>query len=84
MAADISNETPDIGGQAFNVSDPNPPIAFDDMYNVISTLAPQTKFRDLPPVLILIVAHIIEAYYVFRLLHPLISWLFPPIKVRCG
>lgn len=81
MAVDTSNRNPDIGGQAFNVSDPNPPIAFGDVYNVLTTLTVTTKFRDLPVVLMLALAHIIEAYYVLRLIHPTISWIFPQIKV---
>jgi hypothetical protein len=81
LADNASNGLPDIGGQAFNISDPNPPIAFGDMYTALTTLVPQTRFRDLPPVLMLAVAHAIEAYYVFRLTHPIVSWILPKIKV---
>ncbi|KAF8592054.1 NAD(P)-binding protein [Ramaria rubella] len=70
----------DIGGQAFNVSDPNPPVSFGDVYNVLTTLTTKTKFQDLPPVLILILAHIIETYYVLRLLHPILLRVLPQIK----
>lgn len=82
LSADASNGTPDIGGQAFNVSDPNPPISFGDMYTALTTLTPQTKFRDLPPVLMLTLAHMVEAYYLIRVSHPIISWILPKIKVR--
>lgn len=81
MAAGTSNGAPDIGGQAFNVSDPNPPIAFDDLYSVLTTLTATTKFQDLPPVLMLALAQVIEAYYVLRLTHPILSWILPKLKV---
>ncbi|KAF8499459.1 NAD(P)-binding protein [Gautieria morchelliformis] len=80
MGANTSSGTPDIGGQAFNVSDPNPPIAFGDIYTALTTLTINTKFQDLPPVLMLMFAHVIEAYYLLRFSHPFISWIFPQLK----
>lgn len=71
----------DIGGQAFNVTDPNPPMSYGDVYTVLSTLTRgATKFADLPPVVMLGLAHVLEAYYVLRLSHPVLARMLPAIQ----
>ncbi|KIJ51055.1 hypothetical protein M422DRAFT_74407 [Sphaerobolus stellatus SS14] len=80
LASDSKN--PDIGGQAFNICDPNPPIAYDDTYQVLSTLNPETKFIHLPPVLMLGLSHLIEAYYVTRLYVPGLQYILPETPSR--
>ncbi|KAF8527946.1 NAD(P)-binding protein [Hysterangium stoloniferum] len=78
--ADAAKSRPDIGGQAFNVADPNPPISFGDLYDVLTALSVETKFHDSPPVVMLLLAHIVEGYYLFRLLHPILSAILPEVK----
>lgn len=52
------------GGRAFVISDPNPPIAFGDLYKVLNLLTGcQTVF--IPPIIILIMAWIMEYYCLF-------------------
>lgn len=71
----------DIGGQAFNITDPNPPVTFGDVYTVLTTLTAETKFIDLPPVLMLIVAYLMEKYYLARMLNPFWSYILPKPNV---
>lgn len=73
----------DIGGQAFNITDPNPPVAFGDVYTALSTLTnTRVKFIDLPPVLMLSMAYLIEKYYLARTLSPYWSYILPKLHVR--
>jgi len=55
---------PDIGGRSFVIADAGPPVVFDDCHRVIETLAEgNVKIRDLSPSFMLLLAHIIQAYY---------------------
>ncbi|KAJ7432885.1 3-beta hydroxysteroid dehydrogenase/isomerase family-domain-containing protein [Mycena galericulata] len=59
---------PDIGGQAFIVTDPGPPSTYSDVYTTLSTLTNgETTFPFISPTLMLFVSHIIEWYYLARL-----------------
>ncbi|GJJ09489.1 hypothetical protein Clacol_003712 [Clathrus columnatus] len=71
-----SSATADISGQAFNITDPNPPVAFGDVYTTLTTLT-ETKFIDLPPVLMLSIAYLIEKYYLARMFSPFWSYILP-------
>lgn len=52
-----------LSGHAFSVSDPNPPIAFADLYNALASLScTHTKFICVPAVPFLLLAHLVEAY----------------------
>ena len=55
---------PDIGGRSFVVTDAGPPISFGDSYRTVEVLAEgNVKFQILSPSWMLILAHIIQAYY---------------------
>ncbi|KAJ7135961.1 NAD-P-binding protein [Mycena epipterygia] len=59
---------PDIGGQAFIVTDPNPPPTNGDVYLTLSTLTDgETKFPWLSPTFIIFLGYLIEWYYLARL-----------------
>lgn len=55
---------PDIGGRSFIVTDAGPPIAYGDCYRVGEVLAEENvKFQVLSSTLMLIFAHVVQAYY---------------------
>ncbi|KIK18796.1 hypothetical protein PISMIDRAFT_108745 [Pisolithus microcarpus 441] len=59
---------PDIGGQAFTVTDAGPPCIFADAQLALSTLDSEYKFPNCSFTLMLFIAHIIEALYVSKAL----------------
>ncbi|OCK83308.1 NAD(P)-binding protein [Lepidopterella palustris CBS 459.81] len=68
---------PDIGGQSYIVTDPNPAITFRDMHLCLETLAnTKPKFPVLPPLPFFLMANAIELYAVIQ--HRYLSWLLPP------
>ncbi|KIK70220.1 hypothetical protein GYMLUDRAFT_187914 [Collybiopsis luxurians FD-317 M1] len=73
-----SSSNPDIGGQAFTIADPGPPPTYGDVYVTLETLSDgQTYFPEVSPTFMLIVAYLIESYYLTRAL--LVSSDFPPL-----
>lgn len=55
---------PDIGGQAFVITDPGPVPTYGDMYITMETLTDgECHFPNLPPTLMLLIAYMIEIYY---------------------
>ncbi|KAL4780939.1 hypothetical protein BJX76DRAFT_28034 [Aspergillus varians] len=65
---------PNIGGEAFIVTDPNPAISFGDIYLLLTTLATTPiRFPYVPPVPMLLIAHVIECYVLLR--HFYLPWL---------
>ncbi|KAI9685812.1 MAG: hypothetical protein M1820_010726, partial [Bogoriella megaspora] len=67
-------------GRPFVVTDPNPPIAFSDLYNAISTLCIH-PFRTLvlPPAPLLVFSHIVEWYNELPYRLPLLARFIPQI-----
>ena len=57
---------PDIGGQAFIVTDAGPPLTFSDLYTALTTLDKETIFPIVSPTFMLAVSHIIEAFHVTK------------------
>ncbi|KAG6909170.1 hypothetical protein DXG01_001797 [Tephrocybe rancida] len=58
---------PDIGGDAFVVADPGPAPTYGDVYTMLETLTDgECTFPNLPPTLMLVIAIMIEWYYVAR------------------
>ncbi|KAH7048355.1 putative 3-beta hydroxysteroid dehydrogenase/isomerase family protein [Macrophomina phaseolina] len=56
-------EPVDIGGSAFTVTDPNPPIRFGDIARLLCTLlASPITFTPVPPIVFFVLAHLIEGY----------------------
>jgi nucleoside-diphosphate-sugar epimerase len=62
-----SGRLPDIGGSAFMITDPCPPLAYGDVYTLLSTLTDnETTFPALSPTFMLLVAYIIEFLYLSK------------------
>lgn len=62
-----------VGGEAYTICDDNPPVSYGDMDVAASTLTNgETTFLQLPPALLLLLAHIIEFYVHSRLKSPCI------------
>lgn len=69
----ISNR-PNIGGQAFTVTDPNPAVSFGDVYLLLPTLAKTpVKFPAVSPVPLLVLSYLIEWYTVVQYCY--LPWL---------
>ena len=74
---------PDIGGQAFYITDPGPTPTYGDVYTVLETLSEgECHFPSLSPTAMLLLAHVIEFYY--RKQQSLSatgwSWLLPKVN----
>ena len=71
---------PDIGGQAFYITDPGPTHTNGDIYNVLETLSEgECHFPSLSPTAMLLLAHGIEFYY--RLQQSTRwNWLLPKVS----
>ncbi|TFK28566.1 NAD(P)-binding protein [Coprinopsis marcescibilis] len=75
---------PDIGGRPFCISDPCPTPTHNDTYVAMETFTHGVcSFPYLPTSIMLIVAHLIEAYYVTQhfitTAYPILRNLFPPV-----
>ncbi|KAF8880049.1 NAD-P-binding protein [Infundibulicybe gibba] len=63
---------PDIGGQAFMITDPGPTPSYGDVYDLLTLLTDgKCRFPKLSPTIMLAISHVIEWYYLSR--HLLIS-----------
>ncbi|KAF8122689.1 hypothetical protein EV363DRAFT_1553548 [Boletus edulis] len=60
------SSNPDIGGQAFVVTDAGPPITYGDLYTALNTLDQETVFPVFSPTLLLGISHIIEVFHVTK------------------
>ena len=74
---------PDIGGQAFCITDPGPTPTNGDVYTVLETISEgECHFPSLSPTAMLLVAHAIEFYY--RTQQSLSAagwnWLLPKVR----
>jgi len=71
-----SSSLPNIGGQSFVVTDPNPPIAYSDIFNLITTLSKTpVSFPVLQPVSLLLISYIVEFYVYIQDVY--LPWLLP-------
>jgi hypothetical protein len=62
---DNDHHLPDIGGDCFSISDPNPPHTYKDIYLTLETLTRgECTFPAFSPTLMLLLAHVLEFYYV--------------------
>ncbi|OJA13673.1 hypothetical protein AZE42_08977 [Rhizopogon vesiculosus] len=57
---------PDLGGQAFTITDPGPPVTFNDVYVALTTLDPETTFTHMSPTVMLFISQIIEVLCLSR------------------
>lgn len=61
--------TIDVGGKAYAISDPGPPMPYNNLYTLLGTLAHPTtpiRFPAVPPVPMLLLAHVVEFYGVMQ------------------
>ncbi|KAI1100560.1 NAD(P)-binding protein [Jackrogersella minutella] len=68
-------------GRPFVVTDPNPPITYSDLYTAIGTLSVH-PFRtiNVPPVVILLLAHALEIYGDLPYKYPVLRKVLPEVK----
>ncbi|KAK3694155.1 hypothetical protein B0T22DRAFT_372049 [Podospora appendiculata] len=67
-------------GRPFTITDPNPPIAYSDLYSLIGSLA-VTPFRVilLQPVVMLLISYPVECYNLLLVKVPQLRRAFPPL-----
>ncbi|KAJ5585126.1 uncharacterized protein N7459_004926 [Penicillium hispanicum] len=69
---------PNIGGQSFVVTDPNPAIAFADIYTLLVTLSKTpVAFPDVPPIPLFLLSYLVEAYVLIQ--YKYLPWLLPKL-----
>lgn len=70
------SELPNTGGQAFVVTDPNPAIAFSDIYTLLGTLSTTpVSFPSVQPAPLMVFSYFVELYAVIQ--HKYLWWLLP-------
>ncbi|KAJ8087286.1 hypothetical protein PM082_006116 [Marasmius tenuissimus] len=74
----IDSSGPDVGGQAFTITDPGPPITWPDCYLALAYFVDHFSkgkakygFKPISPTIISVIANINETYYVTR--HKMLS-----------
>ncbi|CAL5867367.1 uncharacterized protein PFLUO_LOCUS1583 [Penicillium psychrofluorescens] len=73
-----NSKLPNIGGQAFVVTDPNPPVAFNDIYMLMEAYAKTpVSFTTVEPIAMFLLSYLIEAYAVVQ--YSYLPWLLPAI-----
>ncbi|KAJ5487790.1 hypothetical protein N7530_002090 [Penicillium desertorum] len=73
------SKLPNTGGQAFTVTDPNPAIAFDDLYTLLTTLSKTPlAFPEVQPLPLLVMAYFIELYTFLQ--YKYLSWFLPRLS----
>ncbi|KZV80891.1 NAD(P)-binding protein [Exidia glandulosa HHB12029] len=69
-----------VGGNAYYITDPNPPIAYGDMYRVLSLLSGgRVTFPPVPAGFLLAFAHVIEFFHLLRARVMALGIHLPPI-----
>lgn len=80
----INNDTKDkVGGKAYCVTDPNPPVLYGDVYKLLSTLVGEktpVRFRSIPGLPILLVAYVVEVYAIMRVRWGWLGKVLPALK----
>ncbi|KAG5637125.1 hypothetical protein H0H81_005718 [Sphagnurus paluster] len=81
----LGSKNPDIGGQAFMIADPGPVPTYGDVYTTLETLSDgECTFPSVPPTLMLVLAIVMEWYYLGRHLLLVAGYTFakllPPIE----
>ncbi|KAI0534210.1 hypothetical protein GGR58DRAFT_483670 [Xylaria digitata] len=83
-AALLQPSAPVHSGRPFVVTDPNPPISYGDLYSAIKVLSRHSfTILSLPPVLMLLISHIIEFYSELPFLpfpFSILGKLLPPLQ----
>ncbi|KAK7757438.1 hypothetical protein SLS62_000453 [Diatrype stigma] len=67
-------------GKPFVVTDPNPPITYGDLYSVVKTLSVHPlRTIQIPPILILLLSYVMEAYSELPYKYPLLKAILPEL-----
>jgi hypothetical protein len=68
------------GGKSFVITDPNPPITFQDIYTLLSTCA-ATPFETIyvSPIFLLLISYPIELYCLTKAVIPILDWILPEL-----
>ncbi|KAI0431021.1 NAD(P)-binding protein [Xylaria sp. FL1042] len=76
-----SEDAARYSGKPFVVTDPNPPITYEDLYTAIRTLSIH-PFRTIPvpPVLVLMISHALEFYAELPFTFPWLRGVLPEVK----
>jgi hypothetical protein len=76
----LKQNTPQAG-RPFVVTDPNPPIAYSDLYLAIKTLSVHSLLIVvIPPIVLLLVSHVIEWYSLLPYRVPFLRKILPELK----
>lgn len=69
-------EMPKCAGRPFNITDPNPPLAFQDLYDAVKelSLSPISMVFP-PPIALLVLAHLVEAWCLLLARLPVLTTL---------
>lgn len=68
----------DIGGQSFVVTDPNPPLAFGDLYLLLTTLSKTpTHFSLVSGMPLFLFSYLVEWYVLLQ--YRYLPWILPPV-----
>jgi nucleoside-diphosphate-sugar epimerase len=84
LMEDQTSSQDNFGGKSFLITDPNPAIAFGDIYNFLTLITNgETRFPKPPPFLMLLLAYILEFYHTcqYRLITalPFLKGIIPPL-----
>lgn len=81
ILAEPGSETAPQAGRPFAITDPNPPIQYQDLWFLIQALS-ITPFRTVPlqPILMLLVSYVVETYCLLRLRFPVLCRVLPTIQ----
>ncbi|KAK4170459.1 hypothetical protein QBC43DRAFT_348935 [Cladorrhinum sp. PSN259] len=75
---DLTSSMPPQAGRPFVVTDPNPPIAYSDLYRAVGTLS-STPFRTVPlnPILMVLLSYPTEWYSLLLARYPFLRKVLP-------
>lgn len=81
VLSDAQNSSSPQAGRTFTVTDPNPPITYNDLYSLLSILT-VTPFRTIwiPPVPMLLISYLIEAYMLLPTRYPILRQVLPKVS----
>jgi hypothetical protein len=70
-----------VGGKSFVITDPNAPVTFTDIYNLLE-LTSATGFSTtyIPPIFMLLVAYPVELYNLAKAFFPLLNRILPNLS----
>lgn len=73
-------ESTRYAGRPFVVTDPNPPITYNDLYSAIATLSIHSfNIIRVPPVFMLLLSHVVEIYAELLYKHPILRRFLPEL-----